>query len=790
MLSNLKSFTCKVLLLFTLVFSNAISQQVQQQNYTIAGVSVEGNKFADEATIITLSSLKPGDNISLPGDNKLNVAIRNLWARKQFSEIELKIDKITPVGVFLIIKVKEFDRLNSIITENNKKLDVGDIKKAFGKTRGDIISPWDLYVAKRDIKKAYADEGLIFAKVEMEKIKTDTPYYANVKVIANEGVQFYVEKIEFVGNKHYEGDELAGVFDDTHTKKWWQFWRSSKFDVKEFEKDKKKLNDFFKREGFIDGHIVKDTALFDEAREKVVLRVTVDEGQKYYVRNISVEGNTVFPSELILKRVDFKKGEVYDQEKLQRNITVNEDFNDALSLYNDNGYISAEFVKDEIRVTDDSVDVILRVREGSRVTIRRVEIAGNSKTKDKVIRRELYTRPGDYFSRSAVLRSIRGLGVLNYFTPESLMKFEVKPVDETKVDLVYNVVEHSTETFNASIGFAGTYGITGSVGMSFNNFSITEPLKGGAGQVFNFNWEIGQASRYKSLSIGFTEPWLFNDPTTVGFNIFDTRYNYVWNFRQTGIAVNFGRRLKWPDDYFRIDWNVRVKENNVGEESASGLNYRSGRYTEVTFGQTISRISLNNTFFPTSGSRFALSFAWAAGAVNLGSTDYFKTGLKYEFNQPLLQIDGVDKLVLYLSTDLGYIEGFKSDTAISPIELYKMGGNGLGTFGVTPLRGYEDEAIGPKNGGRVSSKHVAELRFAISQEKMPIYVYLFAEAGNVWKNLSQTDPFDLKRSAGVGVQLMMAPIGVIGFSYGYGFDKSDITSKVSGWKFLFHLGNN
>ncbi len=778
----------KLILIFVSMFSMAsfsnLSAQMQQ-NYVIAGIAVEGNKFSDESTIITLSGLRPGDNITLPGDNKLQLAVRNLWQRKQFSEIEVRIDRITPVGVFLIVKVKEFDRLNKIIPVGNSEKDNNDIAKAFGKVRGDIISPWDLYVAKRDIKKVYSDDGLLFAKIEMQKIATDTPQFANVKVIVDEGAAYYVESIEFTGNSHFSNSDLAGAFSDTHTKHWWQFWRSSKFDLKEYAADKIKLNDFFKREGYIDGAILKDTLIFDDAKQKIHLQLTVNEGSKFYVRNIKVEGNTVFPEDVILKRVDFKKGDVYDQEKMQMNISVNQEFNDALSLYSDYGYMFAEITKEENRIGTDSLDVVLKVREGSRVRFRRIDIEGNTKTKDKVIRRELFTRPGDYFSRSAILRSVRALGVLNYFSPESLMKFKVVPVDDENVDITYAVAEQSTETFNASVGFAGSFGITGAIGMSFNNFSILEPLKGGGGQVFNFQWEFGQSSRYQSVSLGFSEPWLFNDPTTIGFNIFDTRYNYVWNFRQTGIAVNIGRRLKWPDDYFRADWNIRVKENDVAEASSM---YRAGKYTEITLSQTISRISLNNTFFPTSGSRFTFTTQWAMGAVGLGATDYFKTQMKFEFNEPLLQMDGLDKLVFFLSTEIGYIESFKYKDAMSPIELYKMGGNGLGAFGVTPLRGYADQAVGVADGGRVMAKHVAELRFAVSQSQMPIYVYAFAEAGNVWTNLSKADPFTLNRSAGLGIQMMMNPIGVIGFSYGYGFDNPNDALKPSGWKFLFHLG--
>lgn len=789
---HLKNRFFLLLLSAFFIFVDTCPAQTQtdslRKTYIIAGISVEGNKFADESTVITLSGLRPGDNITLPGDDKLQQAVRNLWDRKQFSDINIVVDKITPVGIFLVIKVKEFDRLNKIIPEGNDAVDDNDIAKAFGKVKGDIVSPWDIYVAKRNIKAKYKAENLLFAKVDLEVMPTDTAQFVNVKVNVEEGVTYYVNKIDFVGNKYFSDKELASAMKKTHTKKWYEFWRSSKFNLENYQTSKKDIADFFRREGFIDGHIVGDTMLFDEANKHIMLQIKVDEGHKYYVRNIKFDGNTVFSDNALLKRLDFSKGDIYDQEKLDMNISVNKDFNDALSLYNDNGYMYAEINKEEHRIGSDSIDVDLNVKEGSRVKFRRIDIKGNSKTKDKVIRRELFTRPGDYFSRSSILRSIRALGVLNYFSPESLMKFEVNPVDEENVDITYNVEEQSTETFNASIGYAGSYGVTGAVGISFNNFSIAEPLRGGAGQVFNFQWEMGQSSRYESISLGFTEPWLNNKPTTIGFNIFDTKYNYIWNFRQTGIAINLGRRFKWPDDYFRADWGLRIKENNVDEQSGSSY-YRPGKYTEITISQTLSRTSLNNTFFPTSGSKFSLATSWAMGAIGLGETDYLKTQMGVEFNEPLAKINGMDRLVFNLSSTIGYVSSLKYQDEVSPIELYKMGGNGLGTFGVTPLRGYSDESVGEADGGRMLIKHTAELRFALSQGQMPVYVYAFAEAGNVWSKLKEADPFTLNRSAGLGVQLMMNPIGVIGFSYGYGFDNENTSLTPAGWKFLFNLGN-
>ncbi|MBI5324569.1 MAG: outer membrane protein assembly factor BamA [Ignavibacteriae bacterium] len=757
--------------------------QSEVKSYIIAGIQVEGIKYADEQTIIALSGLRAGEKINIiPIDQKFQIAMKNLWNRKQFSDVEIIIDKITPVGVFLKIKVKEFTRLSEIIIEGNKEISRDDLIKVIAKVKGDVLTPYELYLAKQSIKKKYTEEGLLFASVEAEMEATDTSYYSRMVITINEGTEFHTESIEFFGNKDFSNSTLAGTFDDTHTKIWWQFWRSSKFDTKDYEKDKELLKTFFKKEGYVDAEIMKDTLIYDENTSQVHIKIWIDEGKKYYLRNIEFDGNTVYPTPLLLSRLDFKQDDVYDQDKFEKNLNGNEEQTDVLSLYADNGYLSIRFIPEEIRINPDSVDIKIKVYENQRLKIRRVEIAGNTKTKDKVIRRELYTRPGDYFDRSAVIRSVRALGVMNYFNPEAL-KPDVKPVDESNIDLIYRVEERSTDMVNASIGFAGSFGLTGSVGLTFNNFSVTEPLSGGGGQIFNIQAEFGQANRYQTFAIGFTEPWLFDEPTTVGMNLFYRDIQYFYNQRSIGGAFNIGRRFRWPDDYFRGDLRLRIQNNRADTI------YLTRPGWEVTLGQSISRISLNHPFFPTYGSRFSFSTDFAMGSLGLGIIDYLKNELKFEMVHPLMKIDENDRLVLYLSSNIGYITGVRSDTTYPPVELFYMGGSGLsGYFGTIPLRGYQDNTIGPRYGGRLMAKYTAELRFALSMNPMPVFIYGFAEAGNVWSSLKVADPFNLKRSAGLGVQINLAPIGIIGFSYGYGFDPPGITGEKSGWKFLFHLG--
>lgn len=782
----LKSLKTLIVIIVS-IYSFGLFAQGIEQTYKIAGITVEGSQYTNDQTILSLSGLHVGDQISLPADNKVQTAIKNLWNRKQFSDVDIVVDRITPVGIFLIIEIKEFDRLSYINIQNNEEVKTDDIKKAIGKSRGDIINKYDLYLSKQKIKALYEEEGLAFAKIEMELVASDTANFSILEIFIEEGIEFHVNSIKFEGNSAFDDSDLASEFDETHTASWWEIWKSSKFDKNEYEADKKLLRMHYLRNGYIDYRLVSDTIIYNEDDESVDIVVTLDEGNKVYVRDIIFKGNTVFKEEPLLKRLEFEKGEEYNVEKFDMNLTGNQEFTDALSLYANAGYLAANMDKTEMRVARDTVDIIVNVYENSRFMINKIDIAGNTKTKDKVIRRELYTRPGDYFDRSALVRSIRALGVLNYFNQETLQPQIKQTNDNTAVDIVYNVEERSTDTFNASIGFAGSFGLTGSVGITLNNFSIAEPLRGGGGQLLNFNWEIGQWTRIRRFAIGYSEPWLFDEPTTVGFNLYDTHIDYFYELNSTGASVNLGRRFKWPDDYFRADWGLRYEINDVGETSSSY--YRPGKNTEVSISQRISRISLNNLFFPTFGSRFSLSTIYAGGALGIGTTDYLQNEMNFEMYNPLVTFGESDRVVLYLGTKLGYIAGIETDTAMNPRMLYWMGGNGLvGIVPVTPMRGYEDRSIGPESGGKFLARITSELRFAISLNPMPIYFYGFAEAGNVWSDIGTADPFNLRRSAGVGIQMFMQPLGIIGFSYGYGFDAPRGSVEPSGWRFLFHLG--
>jgi len=482
-------------------------------------------------------------------------------------------------------------------------------------------------------------------------------------------------------------------------------------------------------------------------------------------------------------RLGFQKGYIYDVEKFEQNLRGTPDQTDVASLYLDNGYLTFNLEPEEKRVAEDSLDITIRVYERNQFHIGRVDIKGNTKTKDKVIRRELYTRPGDFFSRAAIIRSVRQLSQLNYFNPEKL-KPDYRLLDDKTVDLTYEVEEKSSDNVNASVGYSGAFGVTGALGFTINNFDITAPFEGGGGQILNFEWQFGEGARFRTFSIGFTEPWLFDTPTSLGVSLFDTRTVYVYDLRQSGGSVRLGRRFKWPDDFFRGDWIFRFQINDIID--GGGL-YQNGKSSQFSITQIFSRNSTDSPIFPTIGSNFSLSIEMSGGPLLPGNVDYHKWIFSGETFTPLF---GSERLVLYTSTLQGYVAKFKEDTHINPIDLFIMGGgNGLGVLSTTPLRGYEDRSIGPAQGGYVLTKHTAELRLAVALNPIPIYLLGFVEGGNVFENFRKADFLDLNRSYGFGARLLINPIGLIGFDYGYGADDvSPKDGKPDGWRFHFQFG--
>lgn len=816
-----------VLLIFLFLSVNNYAQT--QRSYKILGISVEGNVTADPTTIIANSGLKVGNEIQVPGDQTIN-AIKRLWSLGIFKpNIEILIDKKIDTGVFLLIKVEEYPRLAEYQLEGNDELDKEEISEKISLVPAQTLKPSEIYRIKNKILDFYREEGFLNATVDPQEFsffQSDTSedeitvlwhniqnpddeyetYYdydpdsrrdvvgklrARVLLLfkIEEGEEVSVNKIFFNGNQAFEDDDLKSEFDETEESTWWKFWSSANFKKDLYEKDKELLVNFYRKNGYRDAEILSDTLIYNADKTEVDLGVTVYEGNQYRLRNVDWAGNSVYDNKTLNDRLGFRKGDIYNYEKFNQNLRANETQSDVSALYYDNGYLGFGLETKEIRVGEDSIDVDIKITENKRFKVGSVDITGNTKTKDKVVRRELYTIPGDYFSRSKIFRSIQQLANLQYFNVEKLYQTGVdyRPANDSTVNLVYNVEEKSSDYLNASVGYSGGFGFSGAIGVTLTNFSILEPFQMGGGQILNFNWQFGVGNYYRTFSFGFTEPWFMDTPTLVGFDVFDTRQRYVYDLRQTGINFKLGRRLQWPDNYFYIQGLLKYQYNDIIDGRSF---YQEGKTQQYTLGLTISRTDIDNPIFPSTGSKISLSGEMSGGVFLPGDVDYYKLGLTTDWYR---RIFNSNRLALYFGVDAGFMNELRSGTIIQPFEFFYMGGNGL-IIATTPLRGYEDRSVGPRNqngdivGGRVKLKYTAEIRAALALEPIPIYVLAFAEAGNTFYNLRLADMFELRRSVGIGARILINPVGLIGFDLGYGFDRKIVDGQDPKWLFHFQFG--
>ncbi len=770
-----------IALLFT--FSLNISAQDGPRTYKILSINTEGNKFYDSRIIIANSGLKIGDEIMIPSE-ATQQAIMNLWNMRLFSDVEISVDKKIGDGAYLIINVKELPKLDNIKFSGNDEFSDKDLEEKIPLEPGQVITPQTVKDIEYNITKLYEEEGYPLAEIKVDQF-VNSYNEAQLRVKINEGSKISVRNIKFTGNSKISSGDLKGAMEETAERKWWKFWDKARFNRANYEKDKEFIIDFYKQNGFKDATIVEDKLEYKNNKEDVDITIKVTEGPKYKIGNISFEGNTVYKDSLLFEKLDMKRGDVYNYMKFNQNLRGNESQTDIASLYLDNGYLGFNADVDESIRENNYVDLKINISENRQYRIGLISFSGNSKTQDKVIRRELFTLPGQYFNKTAMIRSMQQISQLNYFNPE-MLNYDFVQRNDSTVDLVYLVEERSSDQLNASVGYSQTFGFSGSLGLTFNNFDILDPLSGGAGQILSLQWDFGTEGTYRTFSIGFTEPWLFNTPTSAGINLYDTKQNYTYEIQETGATLSIGRRFRFPDDYFRGDWFLKFQRTNV--INGAGI-YETGLRTQISIGQTISRNSTNSPIFPSVGSKISLS-AEIAGANVLGTTNFYKLAFKSEAFKSL---DNSGKLVLASLFDIESISSLSSDNYVPPNELIFMGVIGL-SYNTIALRGYDDRSVGPVNsirspvGGRFMMKYGIELRYSLSQDPIPIFLTAFAEAGNLWSSFKTADIFDLKRSVGFGARLMLPAVGIIGFDLGYGFDRKIVDGEDPSWLFHFQFG--
>ncbi len=769
------SFPRTLALLLVLFSVSALWSQPAPQGIQVLGVRVEGAETADPGLIIANSGLVVGREVM--GED-IQQAIRRIWALKLFRNVEILIEREVADGAFFLIRVEEYPRLETVKVEGNDKLKRRDIEEILNLYKGQVLRPARIVSALNQLREKYAEKGYLLADLDYEIFDIEgEPMKKGLRVVIKEGNKVRIKEILFYGNEAFTDKKLRGTFEETKTKGW---FRSGSFDPVEFEQDLDLMLSFYHNHGYRDAEVVSDSISYTDDMERMILHITVEEGVQYKFGEVEFTGNTLFTDIQLLAQLAFKPGDVYSEEELM--FTAQERLG---SLYYDKGYIYSQVEPILTPVSEDTLDVLFRVSEGNQFQVRQIHIIGNTKTKEKVIRRELVLYPGETFDVSKLRRSVREITILNYF---GNIVPDVQPVSDSEVDLYMEVEEKPTDQANLAAGYSERDGMIGSVGFTMPNLF-------GNGQQFSLDWNFGRI--YRSFSISFTEPWVFNTPTLAGVSLYDIRRGgtyYGFDENVTGGSIRLGRRFRWPDDYFRGDWIYRIERalyDNFSESfrrsNPQSLQEGIPRFSS-SLTTIVTRDSRDNPEFPSRGSVLSYSVE-LAGNVLGGDDQYVKQIASTEWYFPL-----VSRLVLYSSTRFGVLHPLTNNPEDVPyIDFFFMGGSGI-SFG-EPLRGYDDRSVGPQTviggyavGGKSMFKQTVELRVPIL-DNPTVFALTFMDAGNTWLTPSETNLTDLRRAAGVGVRLYMPFIGLIGLDYGYGFDypAADGTTKGK-WMPHFQFG--
>jgi outer membrane protein insertion porin family len=783
----------------------------------IGGVEVKGVFFSDPNAIKSVAGLQVGQVIKIPGTD-ITKAMRNLWKLRLFDDVQITQDKRIGNIIFLTIHLMERSRLAGWSYRGVKESvhdDLNEVVTPF-LIKGQIAGTAMQINASNAIKKYYVEKGYLDVDVKVsEEVASERANAVNLIFQIDPKEKIKIDDITFAGNEAVKDKKLKGLMKETKAKS--HLLKKSKYIETDFETDKQAIIDHYHTLGYRDAKITDDSIWRDE--NGLNMLITIDEGDKYYFGDITWKGNTVHSSESLSKILGIKKGEVFNEELLETRLRFSIDGRDVSSLYMDDGYLFFNVEPTEISVHNDTIDIEMRIFEGPQATIDEVVIKGNTRTHEHVIRRELRTQPGQKFSRSDIIRSQRQIIALGYFNPENLGI--QTPVDQANgtVDIIYEVEERPSDQLELSAGWGG-FGrskIIGTLGVTFNNFSLRNifnrdawsPLPQGDGQRFSIRAQTN-GDFFQSYNFSFTEPWLGGkrpNSFTVGGVL--TKLNQeIIQRGKLAIGrgyIGLGSRWKWPDDNFVSNTTLTLEYLNLDDYVTGdfvdkfGQVISNGFYNNFSISQTIARTTINEPTFPRSGSQISLTLQITPPYSKLGRevnmddpqnlykwVEYHKWRLDAEWYTPV-----VGKLVLKTASKMGFLGAWNKDIGIPPFERFEVGGDGLSNqqFGVTgkdilAMRGYEVEDI-PANslgGAAIFNKFTAELRYPLSlNPSSTIFGLLFVEGGNAWKSFDDYNPFDLKRSAGVGVRAYLPMFGLLGFDFGYGFDNVSKINQGAKW---------
>ena len=850
------------------------------ETYRIAEIKAVGLSTLDEIAIISLSGLKVDDQIEVPGD-AISSALKKLWGQGIIGDVKILVTKIDGDDIYLLLDLTERPRFSRVEFSGMSKTQEGELKDKVN-IRGRVVRDDVLNNAKRNIEKYYLDKGYLNAEVKIIQ-ERDTTLPNSVKlrfdVIQNSKVR--INEIDFYGNEEITDAKLKGklkktkeharvsIFKDAYTRLETatpkdvkntlfytdsassedaknflnknfklNFFSGSKYIPKEYRNDKESVINFYQSKGFRDAKIVADS-IYDYGEDKINIDIALEEGRKYYYRNISFNGNYIHPDAVLLAKLGIQRGDVYDKEKLDKRLNYDPaKGDDVSSLYQDNGYLFFSIDPVEINVAGDSIDLEMRIFEGPQVTVNSVNIKGNERTSDHVVMREIRILPGQKFNRALLVRTIRELSTLGYFDPEKINP-DLRPnFEAATVDITFELEERPNDQIELSGGWGGFYGFVGTVGLSFNNFSIKnigdfdkwDPLPVGDGQKLSLRVQANGRT-FQNYSLSLTEPWFGGKkPNALSFSFnhsvqrqvdFFNQANFgneLGFFKITGVTLGLAKRVTWPDDYFSISNSLRFQIYEFDQFGTSfGLSYPTGTSNSITLNTTIARNNIDNPIYPRFGSNIMLAISATPPYSALNNNidrespdqekykwlEYHKWMFDASIYTPLF---GSTKLVASARAHMGFLGSYGTKIGIIPLERFVMGGDGM-TFNnfalgqeIIGLRGYENQSITPGRdtrgtanpdpyGGVVYNKYVMEVRYLVSPNpSATIFVLAFAEAGNNWGSYKDFNPYDLKKSAGMGARIFMPAFGLLGIDWGYGFDPIPGQTKRSGPQFHFTIG--
>ena len=826
--------------------SNLINAQldnfIKGKLYTIDSISVTGLQNFSDKTVISYSGLRKGKEIRLPGEETSGI-LNKLWNLDLFSDINFYVTKVVDDKISIELAIEELPTLSEYKINGIKKSKTQNIIEETDIKKGKKLSESFLTNTSNYIKNKYKKEGFLDTKVSINTIK-DSIDKNTYKMVINvdRGERIKIKNISFIGNDIYSNNKLKRKLKNTKQKKSIRFWKKSKYITKEFKEDKESLIDFYKEKGYRDARIVSDS-LVRNNDNSVSLNINVEEGKKYYFGNIKFIGNTVYFDNQLNQILGIQKGDSYNGVLLKKRIadTSKPDGQDITNLYQNSGYLFSNINAVEVSAVKDTIDFEIRINEGKRASFNKISVIGNTKTNDHVIFRELRTKPGEIYSKDQVVRTVRELGQLGFFDAEEINPdFENVDPNSGTVDIKFDLTEAGASQIELQGGYGGG-GFIGTLGLAFNNFSMRnilnkksyKPLPMGDGQ--NLSLRLQASQFYSTYSFSFIEPWLGGrQPVQFSTNLSHTiqyRYDYFTgtadksqSFQISGLSIGLAKRLRIPDDYFQLSQALSFQYYNLNNYFTGLFTFGNGQANNLAYTVALTR---NNTYtnpiFPTGGSTFSVSAKLTPPYSIISGRDYNKLGDLPEFQDkngnPLIdKIDQekfkwleyykikfngtwytklIDKLVLKTQADFGFLGVYNQDRGNIPFERFYLGGDGMINYSMDgretiALRGYENQSLSSRDGSIIYNKFSIELRYPITlKPTASIYALTFLEAGNGYDTFRSFDPFNSKRSTGVGVRIFMPAFGLLGIDFGYGFDNVNPNSiEPNGWETHFVIGQN